>query len=138
MDCKDESHPSKPYKFNEILLCRMKSKRVWMKSSAYGFRWNQIRLLSPCVSGISSRSDFIHVSGFIPQKADLVKKDCNFVSKLQSFFGRSSREPSGTQWFSSYHSTKKGKQFLLTFFVNNQKFWYRFSSINWNLFVLFT
>ena len=28
----------RPCVFNEILLCRMKSKRVWMKSSAYGFR----------------------------------------------------------------------------------------------------
>ena len=37
------------------------------------------------LSKISSRSDFIHDSGFIPTKADLVKKDCNFVSKLQSF-----------------------------------------------------
>jgi hypothetical protein len=36
--CKDENHPGKPYKFNEILLCRMKSKQVWMKSSAFGFR----------------------------------------------------------------------------------------------------
>jgi hypothetical protein len=33
-----------------------------------------------------AKQDFIHVSGFIPQKADLIKKDCNFVSKLQSFF----------------------------------------------------
>ncbi|MBQ3495484.1 MAG: hypothetical protein IJA76_02205 [Clostridia bacterium] len=36
--CKDKYYPDKARNFNEILLCRMKSKRVWMKSSAYGFR----------------------------------------------------------------------------------------------------
>ena len=38
----------------------MKSKQVWMKSLAYGFRWNQIRLSLTLQSKISSRSDFIH------------------------------------------------------------------------------
>ena len=33
-----------------------------------------------------TNSKFHPRSGFIPTKADLVKKDCNFVSKLQSFF----------------------------------------------------
>ena len=32
--CKDVNNPDKACKFNEILLCRMKSKQVWMKSSA--------------------------------------------------------------------------------------------------------
>ena len=27
------------------------------------------------------------IGGFIPTEADLIKKDCNFVPKLQSFFG---------------------------------------------------
>ena len=34
-----------------------------------------------------AKQDFIHECGFIPTEADLIKKDCNFVSKLQSFFG---------------------------------------------------
>ena len=40
-----------------------------------------IRRVSP------TNSKFHPRSGFIPTKADLVKKDCNFISKLQSFFG---------------------------------------------------
>ena len=41
--CKDENYPCKPYKFNEILLCRMKSEWTRMKSSVSHLRWNQIR-----------------------------------------------------------------------------------------------
>ena len=33
----------------------------------------------------------MHDGGFITTKTDLVKKDCNFVSKLQSFFGAGDR-----------------------------------------------
>ena len=47
-------------KSNEILRCRMKSKQVWMKSSAYGFRRNQIRSSLTLRSKISSQSNFIH------------------------------------------------------------------------------
>ena len=36
--CKDENHPGKPCKFNEILLCRMKSELTRMKSSVCHLR----------------------------------------------------------------------------------------------------
>ena len=39
-----QNYPGKQHKFNEILLCRMKSEWTWMKSSVCHFRWNQIRL----------------------------------------------------------------------------------------------
>ena len=92
--CKDESSPCKPYKFNEILLCRMKSKQVWMKSSVFHLRWNQIRRSYPRVSGILSRSDFIHESGFIPTKADLVEKDSELYPILSLFLvGMTGFEP---------------------------------------------
>ena len=39
-----------------------------------------------------TNSKFHPGSGFIPTQADLVKKDCNFVSKLQSFFAGYSQE----------------------------------------------
>ena len=51
---------------NEILLCRMKSNPP----------------LPNLAKQISSTS-----GGFIPTWSDLIEKDCNFVSKLQSFFG---------------------------------------------------
>ena len=40
---------------------------------------------SPAVRQISSRSDFIHESGFIPAKADLVKKDSELYPILSLF-----------------------------------------------------
>ena len=39
-------------------------------------------------SKISPRSDFIHVSGFIPQKADLVEKDSELYPILSLFLVR--------------------------------------------------
>ena len=41
--------------------------------------------LLPRVSGISSRSDFIHESGFLPTKADLVEKDSELYPILSLF-----------------------------------------------------
>ena len=55
--------------------------------------WLQMKSNPPNItlrSKISSQSDFIHVSGFIPSaKTDLVEKDLRFVSNLKSFSGRS-------------------------------------------------
>jgi len=63
--------------FNEILRCRMKSKRVWMKSSAYAS--DEIKsVLSPRESGISPKA-----IGFIPsQRTDLVEKATIFCQIL--------------------------------------------------------
>ena len=72
--CKDVNHPGKACKFNEILLCRMKSKRVWMKSSVCHLRRNQIRPSSPRVSGISSRNDFIHEVDLFRRRRIQLKK----------------------------------------------------------------
>ena len=55
---------------------------------AFGFRWNQIRLFITLRSKISSRSDFIHASGFIPQKADLIEKDSDLYPILSLFLVR--------------------------------------------------
>ena len=57
-----------------------------------------IRRVSP------TNSKFHPRSGFIPTKADLVKKDCNFVSKLQSFFGRSTRK-----WDTSFYNKNNSR-----------------------------
>ena len=71
--------------FNEIVQSTMKSKRAWMKSSALP----QMKL-NPSFSRrsrISSRSDFIHLNGFIPSvKTDLVENNLNF-KQLRLFSG---------------------------------------------------
>ena len=65
-----------------------------IKSASYlpalaGFHHMRIPLAVYCVIRRvrPTNSKFHPRSGFIPTKADLVKKDCNFVSKFQSFFG---------------------------------------------------
>ena len=69
-----------------------------IKSASYlpalaGFHHMRIPLAVYCVIRRvrPTNSKFHPRSGFIPTKADLVKKDCNFVSKLQSFFGAGDR-----------------------------------------------
>ena len=75
---------------NEIVRCTMKSNWVWMKSSVCHLRWNQIRL-NLAIRQISSQSDFIHKSGFIPQKADLIEKT---TGRNLSFFWSGRRDSS--------------------------------------------
>ena len=77
---------------------------------AFGFRWNQIRpdypdeigFLHMCIPfavycvirRVSPTNSKFHPTGvgFIPSaRTDLIEKDCNFVSKLQSFFGADDR-----------------------------------------------
>ena len=60
-----------------------------------------IRRVSP------TNSKFHPRSGFIPSQADLVKKGCNFDTKLQSFFGASEGNRSCNS------QSKKEKQYLL-------------------------
>ena len=56
-------------KSNEILRCRMKSKQVWMKSSACAS--DEIKsVLSPRESGVSSRSDFTQCGWIYPVPKD--------------------------------------------------------------------
>ena len=85
-------HKEKPCIFNEIVRCTMKSSRC--SDEIFSLRL-QMKLNPPYLSprsGISSRSDFIHDSGFIPTKADLVKKShiCP-VDKCVIFSGKSHR-----------------------------------------------
>ena len=49
--------------FNEIVPCTMKSEQARMKSSAYGFRWNQIRRSYPCEAGFHRAAISSHESG---------------------------------------------------------------------------
>ena len=64
----------------------MKSEWTRMKSSVCHLRWNQIRLDLLPKGRFHREAISSTASGFLPPSADLVKKDCNFVSKLQSFF----------------------------------------------------
>ena len=104
---------------NEIVRCTMKSKLVWMKSSVLHLRWNQIRLLSPRVSGISSRSDFIHHWWIYSAKADLIK---NSTSRNLSNFlaGAEGLEPTthgfGDQYSTNWATPLRAEIIILDFF----------------------
>ena len=66
-------------KFNEILLCRMKSKRVWMKSSPTASDEIKSASINPALAGFHPRS------GFIPTKADLIEKGSELYPILSLF-----------------------------------------------------
>ena len=82
----------KPCIFNEIVRCTMKSSRC--SDEIFGLRL-QMKLNPPPLtlrSKISSRSDFIHDSGFIPAKADLVEKSTHCLDRQCVLFsGRGSK-----------------------------------------------
>ena len=62
-----------------------------MKSSPSASDEIKSAIFNPTVAGYHRVAISSTIGGFIPQKADLVKKDCNFVSTLQSFFGAGDR-----------------------------------------------
>ena len=77
-------------KSNEILRCRMKSKQVWMKSSAPP----QMKLnpsSHPAKAGFHREAISPNAVGFIPSKrTDLVEKATKFCRILSLFLGLSS------------------------------------------------
>ena len=74
-------------KSNEILRCRMKSKQVWMKSSAHP----QMKLnpsFHPAEAGFHREAISPNAVGFIPsQRTDLVEKATKFCRILSLFLG---------------------------------------------------
>ena len=77
--------------FNEILRCRMKSKQVWMKSSAHP----QMKLnpsSHPAKAGFHREAISPNAVGFIPsQRTDLVEKATKFCRILSLFLGLPTR-----------------------------------------------
>ena len=73
-------------KFNEILLLRMKSKRVWMKSSAKA----SDEIKSAIFNLPQGRFHHVEISstlsGFIPTKADLVEKSTHCLGRQMCAF----------------------------------------------------
>ena len=78
-------------KLNPPLLSRCCSVTFEGKQLSTVFLLSQVASL-PAVRQISSRSDFIHESGFIPQKADLVEKDSELYPILSLFLVRMTGE----------------------------------------------
>ena len=98
----------------------------------------RLRYIASFVVSARRIANFIHECGFIPTEADLIKKDCNFVSKLQSFLveasglargasprppaiggrqSRSHRPPSRIEWGWWFDKIKNTKSFDLAFVV---------------------
>ena len=75
-------------KFNEILLCRMKSKQAWMKSSPTASDEIKSVSLYPCEARFHRVAISSTKGGFIPTKADLTEKDSELYPILSLFLVR--------------------------------------------------
>ena len=108
----------------------MKSEHTRMKSSPSASDEIKPAILSPALARfhrvciplavycviqrvLPLNSKFHPRSGFIPTQADLIKKDCNFVSKLQSFFVGEAGYSLRRRFFASLLESRAFRRFTL-------------------------